>query len=199
VSRLDLVAGPNGAGKTTFFERTIEPDRPGLPFVNAGRIATQRFPGDEVERAYEAASIAAKTGTALLDARLDFCTETVFSHPSKADLIHTATACGYDVALHIIMIPLELSGPRVAARVQAGGHAVPISKLAARYKRIWSLVAGVVPTCWRTTFYDNSTDGGPNEIASFRTGTATTHRDGQPGRRPRSPPSSVLPQIEGRT
>ncbi|NOX28656.1 MAG: AAA family ATPase [Actinobacteria bacterium] len=172
MSRLDLLAGPNGAGKTTFFERIIEPDRPGLPFVNADRIAAQRFPADVAERSYEAATIAAKTRQALIDARLDFCTETVFSHPSKADLIHTATAAGYDVALQVIMIPFELSGPRVAARVQAGGHEVPMSKLAARYQRIWPLVAGVVPTCWKATFYDNSTDSGPNEIASFRTGTA---------------------------
>jgi len=186
VSRLDLLAGPNGAGKTTFFERVIEPDRPGIPFVNADRIAAHRFPGHEAERSYEAAKIAAKTRQALIDARLDFCTETVFSHPSKADLINTATAAGYDVALHVIMIPLKLSGPRVTARVRTGGHDVPISKLAARYQRIWPLVAGAVPTCWRATFYDNSTDSGPNEIASFRTGTAD-----YPPRWPRWAPAAI--------
>ena len=51
MSRLDLLVGPNGAGKTTLFERVIAPDRPGLPFVNADRIARDRFPGHELERA----------------------------------------------------------------------------------------------------------------------------------------------------
>jgi predicted ABC-type ATPase len=172
VSRLDLLVGPNGAGKTTFFERIIEPDRPGLPFVNADRIAAQRFPGEEAERSYEAALIAADARTALINARLDFCTETVFSHPSKVDLINLAISAGYDVALHVIMIPLELSGPRVAARVESGGHSVPADKLADRHRRIWPLVAQVVPVCWRAIFYDNSADSGPAEVASFRVGIA---------------------------
>ena len=63
MSRLDLLVGPNGAGKTTFFERIIAPDRPGLPFVNADRIAAARFPGEEVERAYDAARIAGSRPT----------------------------------------------------------------------------------------------------------------------------------------
>jgi predicted ABC-type ATPase len=51
VSRFDLTVGPNGAGKTTLYERVIAPDRPGLPFVNADRIASDRFPGQELEQA----------------------------------------------------------------------------------------------------------------------------------------------------
>jgi predicted ABC-type ATPase len=78
VSRLDLIVGPNGAGKTSFFERVIAPDRPGLPFVNADRIARDRFPGHESERSYDAAEIAAATRLALIEARLDLCAETVF-------------------------------------------------------------------------------------------------------------------------
>lgn len=168
MSRLDLLVGPNGAGKTTIYERVIAPDRPGLPFVNADRIATNRFPGHEVEQAYVAAQIAAKTRSALIAARLDFCAETVFSHESKVDLVLTAVAAGYDVVLHVVMIPLELSAPRVANRVAAGGHDVPLDKLASRYERLWPLVAVVVPRCHRSVFYDNSSDDGPLERASYR-------------------------------
>jgi Zeta toxin len=113
VSRLDLIVGPNGAGKTTLYERVIAPGRPGLPFVNADRIAHERFRGSEVEHAYEAASIATATRTALMEARLDFCTETVFSHQSKLDLVTTAVTAGHDVVLHIVMIPFALSELRV--------------------------------------------------------------------------------------
>lgn len=170
MSRLDLIAGPNGAGKTTFYERVIAPDRPGLPFVNADRIAEQRFPANELEQAYAAAEIAARTRDALIEARLDFCTETVFSHNSKVDLVTDAVAAGYDVVLHVVMIPAQLSGPRVAARVHAGGHAVPVNKLAERYQRLWPLVVEAVPSCYRAVFYDNSTDDGPHEVASYRFG-----------------------------
>ena len=172
MSRLDLIAGPNGAGKTTFFERVIAPARPGLPFVNADRIARARFPGHEVERAYDAAGIADATRHALLQARLDFCTETVFSHRSKVDLVSEAVADGYDVVLHVILIPLRLCGPRVAARVAAGGHDVPASRIAPRYERIWPNITAAVPQCYRTAFYDNSTDDGPVEVAAFRFGIA---------------------------
>lgn len=172
MSRLDLLVGPNGAGKTTTYESIIEPLRPGLPFVNADRIAAARFPGEEVERSYEAAQIAAATRQALLDARLDFCAETVFSHPSKVDLVGAAVEAGYDVVLHVVMIPLVLSGPRVSARVDAGGHDVPSDKLASRYERIWPLVVEATPACRRAVFYDNTADDGPRIVASYRYGIA---------------------------
>ncbi len=170
MSRLDLIAGPNGAGNTTLFERVIAPDRPGLPFVNADRIAHDRFAGHETERAYEAAEIASAARTALIDARMDFCTETVFSHSSKIGLVATAVAAGYHVVLHVVMIPLNLSGQRVAARVLNGGHDVPQAKLPSRYERLWPLIATATPDCYRATFYDNAEDGGPSEAASFRFG-----------------------------
>jgi predicted ABC-type ATPase len=172
VSRLDLLAGPNGAGKTTFFERIIAPDRPGLPFVNADRIAADRFAGREAEQSYEAVTIATAARDALIAARIDFCTETVFSHHSKVELVAAAVAAGYDVVLHVLMIPLELSGPRVAARAAAGGHTVPIEKLAPRYKRLWVHVGAAAPRCHRAVFYDNSRDEGPIEVAVFRLGLA---------------------------
>lgn len=168
MSRLDLIVGPNGAGKTTVYEYLVAPDRPGLPFVNADRIASSRFPGRESEQAYAAARIAAAARDALIAARLDFCTETVFSHLSKVDLVLAAVAAGYDVVLHVVMIPLALSGPRVAARVTAGGHDVPTAKLAARYARLWPQVVTALPHCYRAIFYDNSRDDGPLEVAAFR-------------------------------
>ncbi|MBK5223091.1 MAG: AAA family ATPase [Acidimicrobiia bacterium] len=172
MSRLDLIVGPNGAGKTTLYEQVIAPDRPGLPFVNADRIARARFGELESERSYDAARIADTTRDALIDARLDFCTETVFSHRSKVDLVTTAVTAGYDVILHVVCIPLELSAPRVALRVAAGGHDVPTDKLHGRYERLWPLVVAAVPHCHRAVVYDNSSDTGPAEIAAWRFGVA---------------------------
>ncbi len=172
MSRLDLIVGPNGAGKTTLFERVILPGRPGLPFVNADDIAAARFGDAATRMSYAAAEIAASTRAALIEARLDFSTETVFSHPSKVDLIDAAVVAGYDVVLHVVMVPVELSARRVAARVAAGGHDVPTDKVIARYGRIWPNVVAAVSRCRRSVFYDNSDDAGPIEIAAFRAGLA---------------------------
>ena len=170
MTRLDLIAGPNGAGKTRLYEWVIAPERPGLPFVNADRIASDRFPGREVEKAYEAGKIAARARDALIAARIAFCTETVFSHESKLSLVTTSVASGYDVVLHVVMIPVELCGPRVVARVASGGHDVPLDKLANRYTRLWPLIVAAVPHCHRAVFYDNATDDGPREVSAYRYG-----------------------------
>lgn len=168
MSRLDLLVGPNGAGKTTFYEQILQPQRPGLPVVNADLIGEVRWPGHAMEHAYEAAAIAARTRAALIDARLDFCTETVFSHPSKLDLVRDAADAGYDVVLHVLMIPLEMCAHRVRVRVAAGGHDVPVEKLAGRYERLWPLIVEAVPRCHHARFWDNALDEGPVEVAAFR-------------------------------
>lgn len=172
MSRLDLIAGPNGAGRTTLYERVIAPDRPGLPFVNADRIARDRFPGEEMTQAYAAGEIAAAARTALIAARLDFCTETVFSHSSKVELVEDAVAAGYDVVMHVMMIPEALSAHRVRLRVASGGHDVPVDKLHERYQRLWPLVVEAIPRCHRSILYDNSSDTGPHAVASYRYGLA---------------------------
>lgn len=172
MSRLDLIAGPNSAGKTTLFERVIHPARPGLPFVNADLIAVARFGEARPERSYEAAAVAAAAREALIASRLDFCTETVCSHPSKVDLIDTAIAAGYDVVLHIVMVPIDLSVRRVAARAAGGGHDVPVDKITSRYDRIWPNVVTAARRARCSVFYDNAHDAGPIEVAAFRAGLA---------------------------
>ena len=75
---------------------------------------------------------------------------------------------GYDVVLQVVMIPLVLSAPRVAARVAAGGHDVPTDKLGMRYARLWPHVVTALPHCHQAIFYDNSRDDGPLEVAAYR-------------------------------
>lgn len=138
--------------------------------MNADDIAFARFADAAARMSYAAAEIAAAARVALIEARLDFCTETVFPHPSKVDLIDTAVAAGYDVVLHVVMVPVELSARRVVARVAAGGHDVPADKITARFERIWPNVVAAVGRCRRSVFYDNSDDAGPIEVAAFRGG-----------------------------
>ena len=168
--RLDLVVGPNGAGKSTFVELLLAPLRPGVTFVNADVIAAQRWPDDAQAHAYEAAGVAAETRTRLLELREPFIAETVFSHPSKLDLLDAATASGYTVALHVLLVPEDLSVWRVAHRVASGGHAVPEDKIRTRYRRLWPLVAEAVARADVTRVWDNARHDGPEEVALLAAG-----------------------------
>jgi predicted ABC-type ATPase len=168
--RLDLVIGPNGAGKSTFVAFTLAPLLPGSPFVNADEIAKQRWPGAAERHSYDAARVAAATRTALISAGRSFIAETVFSHPSKLDLIAEAHARDYTVVLHVLLIPEELAVHRVRHRVLAGGHSVAEEKIRERHRRLWDLAVRAIGSCDSATVYDNSRHTGPRIVARFAGG-----------------------------
>jgi predicted ABC-type ATPase len=170
VKRLDLVVGSNGAGKSTFIELTLAPLLPGSSFVNADEIAKRRWSDDPATHAYEAARIAADTRAKLIERGESFIAETVFSHPSKLELIDNAHAAGYTVIVHAILIPEDLAVLRVRHRVQAGGHDVAEHKIRERYQRLWNLVAVAAIRADSATFYDNSTVRGPRIVAQLAGG-----------------------------
>jgi predicted ABC-type ATPase len=113
VKRLDLVVGPNGAGKSTFIELTLARLLPQSLIVNADEIARRQWPDDPAAHAYQAAGIAAETRAELIDRGESLIAETVFSHPSKLELIDNAHAAGYTVVLHAVSIPEELAVMRL--------------------------------------------------------------------------------------
>jgi predicted ABC-type ATPase len=177
VSRLDLVVGPNGAGKSTFVRLVLLPTWPGASFVNADEIAAQRWPDDQERHAYEAAAVAASTRSRLIELHRPLIAETVFSHPSKLDLMDEATTAGYYVALHVLMVPEDLAVARVDYRQAAGGHGVPINKIRGRYGRLWSNVVDAVPKASSATFWDNSSLDGPRQVAMFIDGVVAGSPD----------------------
>ena len=168
--QLHLVIGPNGSGKTTFVTEFLAPELPGYAYVNADEIARARWPADVAAHAYEAAEVAAKTRAQLIARGQSFIAETVFSHPSKLDLIGLAQGAGYQVVLHVILVPEELAVRRVAYRVRAGGHDVPEQKIRERYQRLWRLAAQALWLADRAVVYDNSRQSGPVKIAEFFAG-----------------------------
>jgi predicted ABC-type ATPase len=170
MKRLDLVVGSNGAGKSTFVELTLAPLLPGSVFVNADEIAKQRWPSDPASHAYEAARIAAKTRSRLIQLGRPFIAETVFSHPSKLELIRDAHKANYIVVLHVLLVPEDLAVQRVKYRVAAGGHAVPETKIRERYRRLWALVADAVAQSDTATIYDNTGIEGPRIVAQMSGG-----------------------------
>lgn len=170
MNRLDLVVGSNGAGKSTFVELTLAPLLPGSGVVNAYEIAKARWPDDPSTHAYEAAAVAAETRAKLIALGRSFLAETVFSHPSKLELIDAGHAADYVIVLHVVLIPEELAVQRVARRVRAGGHNVPENKIRERYHRLWGLVADAIPRCDQTTVYDNGKLRGPRIVAQMAEG-----------------------------
>ncbi len=164
------MVGPNGAGKSTFVRYVTAPNLPGSRFVNADEIARNRWPEDPAAHSYEAAEVAAATRDALIDRQVPLIAETVFSHPSKLDLVQRARAADYYVALHVLMVPEHLAVERVRARVASGGHDVPVEKIRERYQRLWDLVATAVDAADEATFWDNSTHDGPSVVAEFVVG-----------------------------
>lgn len=169
--RLDLVVGPNGAGKSTFVREFLAPSLPPVTaFVNADLIAARRWPANPEAAARQASEAASAARGALIEARQPFIAETVFSHPSKLDLIRKASGSGYSVFLHVLMVGEETAVHRVAARVAAGGHSVPEDKIRQRYRRLWALVAAAVPVVQSATFWDNSRSDHPSMVATFTEG-----------------------------
>jgi predicted ABC-type ATPase len=174
---LHVLAGPNGAGKSTLYEMVVGPATH-LEFVNADEIAAEQWPADPSGRSYDAASLAADRRTELLGQRRSFVTETVFSHPSKLDLLRAATADGYLVTLHIVMVPEELAVARVTSRVASGGHAVPEEKIRGRYQRLWPLIAEAIGVVDTAVVYDNTRAKAPfRVVATFERGSLASAAD----------------------
>jgi predicted ABC-type ATPase len=162
---LHLLAGPNGAGKTTFYERVLGPATL-LPFVNADRIAAERWPGEEMRHGYDAAREAARLRDEHIARRTSFVTETVFSHESKVELARAAGAAGFQVTLHAILVPVALSVARVSLRAEAGGHDVPEEKIRGRYERLWTHVVAALEVVDSAHFYDNTNAEHPFRVVA---------------------------------
>ena len=162
---LHLLAGPNGAGKSTYVRDVLIPAT-GLPFINADLIAAERWPDAQPEHAYEAAQIAEARRRERMAAGESFISETVFSHPSKVALLADASALGYLVHLHVILVPVDLTVQRVAERVRRGGHSVPEDKIRERYDRLWGHLAGAIKIADVTEVLDNSRSRHPFRVCA---------------------------------
>lgn len=143
--QLWVIAGPNGAGKTTLTTGWIAGQ---IPIVNPDEIA-QRLPRIGGRLDERSAGVAALRERAQrLNDRDTFAIETTLSGHSPTSLIRTASALGYKVTLMFMgLADASLSIMRVADRVLAGGHDVPIDAIVRRYDDslarltlVWGLV-----------------------------------------------------------
>jgi predicted ABC-type ATPase len=168
--QLWVLAGGNGAGKTTFYRTRLA--ALGLPFINADILAKQLYPQAPEAHSYDAAKVAAELRGQLLQEGRSFCVETVFSHPSKIDLVAQAKTLGYEVVLIFIHLDLiSLNQARVAQRVAEGGHNVPAEKVTSRIPRVLNHIKQTLPLCDFVSILDNSRADNPfQQVATLRNG-----------------------------
>jgi predicted ABC-type ATPase len=175
-----LLAGPNGAGKSTLYRSAVASGL--LPsdaeFVNADlheAHALQHIT-DPALRSAQARAWADARRAACLAQGKSFVSETVFSHPSKLDLMQEARVAGFAVVLLVVCVndPRQLLG-RVAQRVAEGGHDVPPERILARYPRTLQHLQQAMPLADLALLYDTSGVGrngisGPKLVARWRQG-----------------------------
>lgn len=172
---LVLLAGPNGAGKSTLYQTRVAPGFAG-PFINADIIQRDELKDPSMEASYQAARIAEARRVEMLKAGQSFATETVFSHPSKLEVIESARAHGYlVVVMHVGVDSPDLSVGRVRGRAEEGGHDVPEEKIRARYERGQPLIRQAVLRADRGMVFDNSRlNTAPQQMLVFATGRLIT-------------------------
>ncbi len=165
-SILTVYGGPNGSGKSMITEQ----HKPTGPYVNADMIEAHLGCTSK-----EAADIADKTREFLLEQGKSFTTESVLSTDRKFDLMQQARSQNYYVhCIYVLTKNPKINIERVAARVNRGGHDVPLEKIVARYWRAMSKIPRLFKVCNRFEIFDNSPNRGEGEptcIAAWENGT----------------------------
>lgn len=133
------------------WRRVFEPRRGG-----AGSLRYWNSP----EAVLSAARWTTERREALLAASKGIAFETVLSADDKIDFMRRAKDAGY--FLRVFFVGTEdprINAARVAGRVMAGGHTVPIEKIVSRYVRSMANVAAAIRLAHRVYLFDNSVDG----------------------------------------
>lgn len=155
---LIILAGPNGSGKTTFSAQlAAHPWGKSCRMLNADNVAEQLGDWNDAACVAQAQMMVRAQLKEALAESADIMYETVFSHPSKLDIIRQAREKGYFVRLFFICTESpRINIDRVADRFAKGGHIVPGDKVNARYTRALMYGAEALQLVQRGYVYDNS-------------------------------------------
>ena len=163
--RLIILAGPNGSGKTTFATQLMEHQwGQGCRFLNADELAERLGGWNDVANIAQAQQLIRADLQGAIQARDDIMYETVFSHPSKLDLIRQAREAGYFIRLFFVCTESpRINIDRVAERFAKGGHGVPGDKVNSRYHRALMYGAEALRMVQRGYVYDNTKSAAVND------------------------------------
>jgi predicted ABC-type ATPase len=108
---------------------------------------------------YEGALISSFLRHHLQENKIDFCFETVMSHPSKIEEIKEAKQKGYKTYLYFICIDdPEVNVSRVENRVEKGGHNVATEKISSRYYNTLTNLIKMIENVDKCYLFDNSSE-----------------------------------------
>jgi predicted ABC-type ATPase len=159
--KLLIVAGPNGSGKTSVTDKILKHEWiKGCEYVNPDMIARDMF-GDwnSPDAVLKAVRHAAKVRNECIADGRSLIFETVMSAPDKISFVRKARQMGYFIRLFFIATDHpRINASRIANRVMAGGHDVPIQKIISRYYKSIANCCLLVPDTDRLYVYDNSVD-----------------------------------------
>ena len=123
-------------------------------------IAQDKF-GDwnSVEAVMKAAKYSEELREQCLKERKSLIFETVLSVYDKVDFIQRAKEAGFFIRLFFVCTNSpSINASRIADRIMAGGHDVPITKIISRYQKSISNCSIASKFVDRTYVYDNSID-----------------------------------------
>ena len=129
-------------------------------YINPDNIAQEKF-GDwnSFEAVMKAAKYSEELREQCLKERKSLIFETVLSVYDKLDYILRAKEAGFFIRLFFVCTSSPvINASRIAGRILAGGHDVPITKIISRYQK--SIMNCVIASKFvdRTYVYDNSKD-----------------------------------------
>lgn len=164
-AELYVIAGPNGAGKSSVIGAGLT--EKGLAYVNpdeaARRIAAQR---PEL-RMQEANSLGWLEGQRLLQEAVErgerFAFETTLGGRTVASRLESCIDRGGEVRMWFVGLEsAELCVQRIQARVDAGGHDIPVADVRRRYDSGRENLIRLLPKLTELRLYDNSAQGNPD-------------------------------------
>lgn len=129
-----VLAGINGAGKTSASESLLRESLKIPSFTNADTIARGLNAFDVESEAVKAGRIMLEYLHELAKARRSFAFETTLSGRVYARWLGELAHDGYAVHLFYYWLDsADLAVNRVAERVKAGGHSIPVARLRSRW------------------------------------------------------------------
>ena len=175
--RLYIISGCNGAGKTTA-SYSLLPEMLGCKeFVNSDEFAKGLSPFDPSKASIQASRYMLMKIRYLLKRNQDFAVETTLATRTLMKIVKQAQAAGYTVTLlYFWLNSPELAVERVRARVEAGGHDIPVETIIRRYHTgIYYFFNLYAPISERWILADNSqipfkviAEGSKNELLTVR-------------------------------
>ena len=130
-----------------------------FPYVNADIFEKQYFSNitNDVERSQKAMFFTTKLVNELLQNGKSFCYESVFSHPSKVDLVKTAIESGYKIkVIYMYTENYFINISRVQKRISEGGHFVPEEKIINRFTNSAIQIEKLKTLCNDFEIFNNS-------------------------------------------